>query len=142
MVVRIFSSSVLVMEPSESNAIRTAITAPRWVTILPAVELITSEMNASAPNRDVASAAMPSAMGIATPWHATINTASLYRTFGRVTGLLSPHGESASGIFIAVVAVRTVERITRPTTESPMILFIVLVFCSSLIFPPADAAGV
>lgn len=96
-------------------------------------------MKASAPKRDVASAAIPSAMGMAIPWHATISTASRYRTFGRVTGLLSPHGERASEISIAVVAERTVERITRPTTESPMILFIVLVFRSSFSFP-FDAA--
>ncbi|TID27298.1 hypothetical protein E6O75_ATG00065 [Venturia nashicola] len=57
-----------------------------------------------------------------------MRTASRYRTFGRVTGLLSPHGERASGIFIAVVAVRTVERMTLPTTESPRSLFMVFVF--------------
>lgn len=136
-VVKILSSSVPVIEPRVSSAMRTAITAVMCVTILPAVELMTSLMNASAPKRDVASAAIPSAIGMAMPWQATINTASRYRTFGRVTGLLSPQGDKASGIFIAVFAVRTVERITLPKTESPMSLFIVFVLCSSFSFPDA-----
>lgn len=87
--------------------------------IVPAPEDTISEMKLSAPNAPVTPSLIPSTRGAPTKANVVKRTASLYRTFGRVTGLLSPQGDKLEGIFSAEVAVWTEERATRPIRVSP-----------------------
>lgn len=98
----------------------------------PAPDDIISEMNVSAPKASVTKLLAPSTKGTPTTAKVVKSTASRYRTFGSVTGLLSPHGERVKGILTVDVTVATLERATRPTRVSPRNRLVLLDLRSSL----------
>ena len=92
----------------------------------PAPDETISEIKVSAPKTSVTTLLAPSTKGPPTTAKVVKSTASRYRTFGSVTGLLSPQGERVEGILTVEVTVATLERATRPTRVSPRNRFVLL----------------
>lgn len=100
--------------------------------ITPAPEFTISDTKLSAPKAPVTPSLIPSTKGVPTNAKVVKSIASLYRTFGKVTGLLSPQGDREAGIFIVAVAVWTPARAIRPKSVSPTNLWTFPVCFSSL----------